>query len=78
VHQSIRESRVHWDGLLRCFGHCGDDCQCHSDPEQAEINRQIQRANGEARGVSSQDCYQWLRDDYADCRAGAAKQQAFG
>src|ERR1700676_709339 len=20
VHQSIRESRVHWDGLLRCFG----------------------------------------------------------
>jgi len=62
----------------KCQNHRGDDGQRHSHPEHTEIHRQIQRANGEARGVSSQDGDQWLRDDYADGRAGAAKQKAFG
>ena len=58
--------------------HRRDDGQRRSHPEHAGIDRQIERADGEARGVAGQDGHHWLRADYAESSAGAAKQKAFG
>ena len=58
--------------------HRGDDSQRCSHPEQAGIDRQIERAHREARGVAGQDSHQRLRAHYADRGPSAAEQQAFG
>src|SRR5216684_218811 len=48
-----------------------------SHPEQAGINRQIERADREARGVAGQDSHQRLRAPYTDGGPSAAEQKAF-
>src|SRR6266699_3075887 len=55
-----------------------DDSQRCSHPEQAGIDRQIERAHREARGVAGQDSHQRLRAPYTDRGPSTAEQKAFG
>src|SRR5258706_13640580 len=48
-----------------------------SHPKQAGIDRQIQRAARETRGIPSQDSDQRLRAHHAECGSSAAEQKAF-
>ena len=49
-----------------------------SDPEHAGVDRQIERPDRESGGIASQDGHHRPRAQYAECRADAAEQQAFG
>ena len=58
--------------------HRGHHRQQRADPEHAGIDCQIERAHREARGVARQDRHHRPRAQYAQRRARAAQQQAFG
>ena len=49
-----------------------------ADPQQAGIDRQLERADGEARGVAREQGHHRPRQQDAEDRAGAAQQQALG
>ncbi len=66
-----------WQARNERQQHRRHDRQHRADPEQAGIHRQIERADGEARGVAGQDGDHRPRDQHAERRAGAAQQQAF-
>ena len=60
-----------------CEKNRGDDGEDGADPEHAGIDGEIERADGEARGVAGEDGDHGAGDEYAECRAGAAEQEAF-
>ena len=49
-----------------------------ADPEQARVERQVERAHREARRIAREHGDHRLRDQHAEHRAAAAENQAFG
>src|SRR6266849_2849558 len=56
----------------------GEDGESGADPKHAGVNGEVERANGEARGVASQNGDHRTRTEDAKNRAGAAEQKALG
>ena len=55
----------------------GDQRKSRPNPEHTRVHREIQSADGEARGVAGEDLKQGPRDHYAKRGSGAAEYQAF-
>ena len=60
----------------KCEKNRGDDCEDGTDPQHAGINSEIERADGKARSVAGEDRDHGAGDQNAECRAGAAEQEA--
>jgi hypothetical protein len=58
--------------------HRRDDREQRADPQQTGVDRQIERAHREARGVAREDGDHRPRAQHSQQRAGAAQQQALG